>query len=152
MREPHAVRAFDGLRLGILVARALSLYAAAVLGILGLVVLIVDAPSFSKYFGEMCSTFPWVVGGYLVSFSPAGLLCAALSPLPRRPITNALMGFGAGATIYGVCGIAVDLMDGKSPDWVFIIKLSTGIGGAWGLLAFLWSMWSHRRMSRIASL
>ena len=151
MRETHRVRVLDGLRLGILVARALSLYVAALVGVLGFVVLIVDAASFPKYFGEMCRTIPWVVGGYFVSFSLAGLLWAALSRLPRRPTTHALMGFGAGATIYGVCGIAVALMDGKSPEWVFIIKLSSGIGGAWGVIAFIWSMWFHRRMSRIAS-
>jgi hypothetical protein len=150
-RNEHRVRIFDGLWVGLRVAKALSIYAIVLFGAIGLVGLCVDPSGFPKYCIDMCWTLTWVVGGYLVACSLAGMLWAGLSWLPHHPITHAMIGFGAGAAMYGVVGIACQLEESKSPDWGFTVKVAVGIGSAWGAIAGIWSMWHRRRLSRHAA-
>src|SRR5262245_45703333 len=80
------IRLRDGVRVGLLVTRAVVIYCVVLFCVAAVVTLVRSPSSFPEDLANANAnvfTFPLLVGGYLVAFCLAGVAWAWLSRLPR---------------------------------------------------------------------
>jgi hypothetical protein len=98
--------------------------------------------------GEVGRLLVFVIPGYFLGFSVAGVLFAAASHVRPRVLRYSLSGFLCGTSLYGAMGIGSDLMDGKSPNWIEIAGIAGSLGLLWGVLGFVMAVLDWRRERR----
>lgn len=129
----------EGVALGLTMAGGLSLYAGALLALVGVARLVARPGAFAAELPGLLVPLFWVAVGYFGAFALAGALLGVVNAVGAGALRYPLAGFVLGAAIYGGVGVAMKLgglfgSDEPPPGWGFIGGMALGMGLLWGVL------------------
>jgi hypothetical protein len=145
---PMRVTLRSGVRGGLFFAVAFSIIAVGrvVVGVVGLAM--GDRFEAARDLPTVVRVLEFVIPGYFLGFSIAGVFFAAASQLKNRMLRYALTGLLCGAAIYSAMGISGAFIDAKAIDWREVGEIAGGLGIFFGLLGFVMGALDESRERR----